>query len=121
MISRLAPHDDPTSLGRLLLDADIISVRQLSEAVAFALASDKMLGEAMLELGYVNESSLQSALELQGARRARKPRDIAARTIGYMQGATAQAATVIDRLDAAMTRADAVVRHFRTRRTTVKL
>lgn len=121
MTSRLAPHEDPTSLGRILLDANIISARQLAEGCSLAYANDMMLGESLLSLGYLNESSLQSALELQGAQRARKPGERAARTIGLMQGATAQAASALDRLDGVLERANAVVRHFRTRRTTVKL
>lgn len=121
MTSRLAPHDDPTSLGRILLDANIISTRQLTEGCSLSLANDMRLGEALLSLGYLNESSLQSALELQGAQRARRPRERAARTIGLIQGATAQAANALDRLDGVLARADAVVRLFRTRRTTVKL
>lgn len=118
MTSRLAPHDDPTSLGRILLDANIISVRQLGEGVAFALANDKMLGEALIELGYVNEVSIQSALEMQGARRARHPREREARTLGLMQGARAHTLGAIDRLDTALQRADAVVRRFAVRRKT---
>jgi hypothetical protein len=117
-MSRLAPHDDPSSLGRILLDANIISVRQLSEGVAFALSHDKLLGEALCELGYINEASLQAALEAQGARRAARPRERAARTIGLMQSASAHASSAIDRLDTALARADAVVRRFAVRRKT---
>lgn len=117
-MSRLAPSEDPTSLGRILLDADIISVRQLNEGVAFALANDKLLGQALLELGYLNESSLQSAIEVQQAQRASTPHEAKTRTLGLMQGASAHAASAIDRMESALSRADAVVRRFRVRRQT---
>ena len=76
-----------TKLGRLLMDADIITKRQLSEAVAKqSNGDDKELGQVLTEMGYITvedltEVMLGEAHEAQSEREKSKRDRILQKTI----------------------------------------
>ena len=52
-----------SKLGKLLMDADIITKRQLSEAIAKqSNGNDKELGQVLTEMGYVNVEDLTEVM-----------------------------------------------------------
>jgi Mrp family chromosome partitioning ATPase len=52
-------------IGDILLRHDIITKAQLSEALKLTENSDKRVGEALVELGYVKQSDIDASLHLQ--------------------------------------------------------
>lgn len=118
MKTSIDPCEDETSIGRILLDTAVITPWQLSEGIAYALAEDKRLGEALEELGYVSESDVRIALDLQRARRATKTRDIAAHTLNLMAQAAEQSAPLDESIATMRECTDSIARRFRVRRRT---
>ena len=56
-------------LGKLLMDADIITKRQLAKAVQKQVNGDKRkLGEILVEMGYVNVADLTEVMMEQANR-----------------------------------------------------
>lgn len=60
---------DDTRLGSLLVAAAVISKSDLKVALDFAAVNQKMLGELLVEMLWITQSTLDAALELQRALR----------------------------------------------------
>jgi hypothetical protein len=124
MSGPLDPRDDPTSLGRILLDARVVTPWQISEAVALTLTDDeqkKRLGDALVELGYATQADVDWAVDIQGTARESDRGEKVRRTLDLVASATAQIAPLTDSIADAADRASDIVRRFRMRRVTVKL
>ncbi|WP_300299327.1 type II secretion system ATPase GspE [Anaerosolibacter sp.] len=52
-------------LGDLLVDAQLITMEQLQDALKLQKSSNKKLGEVLIEQGFVNENQIIEALEFQ--------------------------------------------------------
>ena len=52
-------------LGEMLVDAGILSEKQIEEAIAFQKNSGKRLGTILLENHYINETQLIEVLRIQ--------------------------------------------------------
>ena len=50
-------------LGEILIDSGVINSTQLEEALELSAQNGKILGEALMELGYVDEKTLFKGLE----------------------------------------------------------
>jgi hypothetical protein len=116
----MTPHEDPTSIGNVLLDAGIVTVWQLSEGVAYARQHSLRLGEALRHLGYINEGAIEATLLLQRSKRAETPREAAQHTHGLVAYAAGKVQSLSDRLDDAADRAASITRGLRSRRVTLK-
>ena len=72
-----------TKLGSLLMDADIITKRQLNQAIAKqSSGDDKKLGEILVEAGYVTVEDLTGVM-LEEAKEAQSEREKAKRDSYY--------------------------------------
>ncbi len=124
MTGLLDPRDDPTSLGRILLDARVVTPWQISEAIALTLndnTGEKRLGDALVELGYATRVDVDWAVDIQGTARESDRGEKVRRTLDLVASATAQIAPLADSIADATDRAADIVRRFRMRRVTVKL
>jgi hypothetical protein len=58
-----------TRIGNLLLLAGVISDEELTTAIEMSSANQKLLGELLVEFGWITENTLAASVELQGALR----------------------------------------------------
>ena len=65
------PIDDPTSLGNILIDWDVITPFQLGEALAeqASLTEEELIGRLLIAAGACTESELEAAVKAQRAMR----------------------------------------------------
>lgn len=70
----VGPRDDPTSLGNILLEWEIITEDQLDKALKEQeeLRGDDLLGKLLIANGFVSEEEIQIAMSAQASMRESK-------------------------------------------------
>jgi hypothetical protein len=100
-VSELAPHDDPTSLGFLLVQAGLISQSQLDFAVEVQeqeranRETPRRLGQVCVELGYITAEALATFLGSQKFRRGDTPAERMSGLLDAVVAAASSAAATV--------------------------